>query len=237
MLAAVRKLVTVPARRILGTVTHVTTTQLVAAITFDDGPNPEFTLPLLEVLERRDVRATFFMVGDQARRHPDVVKRVAEAGHVIGNHSWDHPSFPEISGSARRRQLRQWERATAPYGSKLLRPPFGHQTLASRLEALLLGYRVVAWNVDTWDWCKDDARWMAGELERKTTPGSIILLHDAVYACGRDEDGYDRRPMIEAVEIFLDNVRERLRFVTVPDLLRSGSPVRVNWVRRARVKK
>ena len=82
-----------------GTITGVTTRDPVAALTFDDGPHPEYTPLLLNILERYQARATFFMIGDAAQRHPDLVRQVAQGGHAIGNHSWDHPFFPSLSGS------------------------------------------------------------------------------------------------------------------------------------------
>ena len=149
------------ARRVMGTITHVSTQDAVVALTFDDGPHPESTPHLLDILERHQAHATFFMIGEAAQRHPDLVQRVAQAGHAIGNHSWDHPSFPLISGRERRAQLRACEKAIAPYGQRLFRPPYGHQSAASRLDALWLSYRVVTWNLHAYDWLDHDANWMA----------------------------------------------------------------------------
>ena len=75
-------------------------------LTFDDGPDPEYTPRLLEILHRHGARATFFMAGEAARQHPELVRQVAQAGHAIGNHGWDHPSFPFISRDERLAQMR-----------------------------------------------------------------------------------------------------------------------------------
>ena len=130
-----------------GSITGVSTQEPVAALTFDDGPHPESTPRLLEVLAKHRARATFFMVGEAAEKHRGLVRRVAEEGHAIGNHSWDHPSFPLMSGRERRRQIRACERALAPYGSRLFRPRYGHQHLASWLDTRRLGFDVAAWRV------------------------------------------------------------------------------------------
>ena len=127
----------------VGTITRVSTSKPVAALTFDDGPDPVFTPRLLAVLHKHQAKATFFMVGKAAERHPDIVKEVAVAGHAIGNHSWDHPSFPLISRRERWAQVRACEKAIAPYGQRLFRPPYGDQNLLSRLEASWLGYQVI----------------------------------------------------------------------------------------------
>src|SRR6266849_2574451 len=102
------------ARNLIGTIAHVATRDAVAALTFDDGPHPEYTPRLLQILERHQARATFFMLGEKAHRYPELVQRVAQAGHAIGNHSWDHPVFPEISRRERRDQIRACAKAIDP---------------------------------------------------------------------------------------------------------------------------
>jgi peptidoglycan/xylan/chitin deacetylase (PgdA/CDA1 family) len=100
--------------------------------------------------KRHNAKATFFMVGQAAARHPDIVEKVAGGGHVIGNHSWDHPSFPLITGRERRAQIQAREKAIAPYGQRLFRPPYGDQSLLSCLEAMWLGYQVIMYSVTAW---------------------------------------------------------------------------------------
>jgi peptidoglycan/xylan/chitin deacetylase (PgdA/CDA1 family) len=218
----------------MGTVTHVTTQDPVVALTFDDGPHPESTPRLLDILEKHGAHATFFMVGEAAQRHPDIVRRVAEAGHAIGNHSWDHSSLPLLSGKERRAQIRACEKALAPYGQRLFRPPYGHQSLASRLDALGLGYQVVTWSVTASDWQDRDAQWITDRLTDETSPGDIVLFHDALYTYV--EKRYtDREPTLQAVDLLLECLGERFRFVTVPELLRSGEPQRRNWYQEADV--
>lgn len=218
-------------RRLLGTITNVETQEKMVALTFDDGPDPRYTPLLLETLERHNARGTFFMVGEAAQKYPDLVKRVAEGGHAVGNHTWDHVSLPSLTGSQRRKQIRDCGRAVAPYGEKILRPPYGHQNLASRLDALLLGYKVITWNTVAWDWQDHDSNFILTQLEEALSAGNVVCLHDAIY---RDwpEDGaphYDRRPMIEAVGKLLDKAGDRFRFTTIPELLRHGRPVQRYW--------
>ena len=220
------------ARRAMGTITHVSTQDAVVALTFDDGPHPESTPHLLDVLERHQARATFFMIGEAARQHPDLVQRVAQAGHAIGNHSWDHPSFPLISRKERWAQLRACEKAIAPYGQRLFRPPYGHQSVASRLDALWFGYQVVTWNLHAYDWLDHDANWMADRLANQIKPGSVILLHDVLYHTS-EERYANREPMIEAVNMLLKRLNGRFRFITVPELLQLGRPQRRNWYWKA----
>jgi peptidoglycan/xylan/chitin deacetylase (PgdA/CDA1 family) len=106
----------ITARPVLETISSVATTEPIAALTFDDGPHPRHTPKLLEILKRYNAKATFFMVGKVASRYPELVKAVADAGHVIGNHSWDHPSFPSLTRSERLSQVLRCAAALNPYG-------------------------------------------------------------------------------------------------------------------------
>ena len=216
------------ARRVMGTITHVSTQDAVVALTFDDGPHPDSTPRLLDILERHQAHATLFMVGEAAQRYPEIVRQAAQSGHAIGSHGWDHPSFPLIPGRERRAQLRAWAKATAPYGQRLFRPPYGHQSIVSRLDALWLGYEVVTWNVAAVDWLDHDAEWMANRLMSIIKPGDVIVFHDVLYHT--TEARYaDREPMLEAVDMLLGQLSDRFRFITVPELLRHGRPQRRNW--------
>ena len=227
----VKRLFAAVLQKAMGTITHVATQDPVAALTFDDGPHPRYTPRLLEILEKYQARATFFMVGEAAQKQQELVRLVAQAGHAIGNHSWDHPSLSSICGRDRRRQINDCANATAPYGQRLFRPPWGHQSIASRLDALRLGYQVVTWNVVAEDWLDHDADHMAKRLIGAITPGSIVLLHEAIYRSRFAVAQYDRESMLEALNTVLTRLGDRFRFITVPDILRHGRPVLRNWYR------
>ena len=215
-----------------GSIIRVDTPEPAVALTFDDGPHPEDTPPLLDLLARHGARATFFMVGKSARRWPGLVRQVAEAGHAVGNHTWDHSSFRLISGRFRRAQLAWCREALAPHGAPLFRPPYGEQGLGARLDARRLGYDVVCWDAIAEDWRDDPAEVMVARVMRRLEPGSIVLFHDTLYTTV-EERFRDRRPMRQAVEALLVRLGERYRFVTVPELLALGRPVRWHWYRRA----
>lgn len=217
---------------LLGTITHVSTAEPVAALTFDDGPDPLSTPPLLELLARHGAKATFFMLGIHARRHPELVRLIAEAGHTVANHSFDHPRLPSLCRRDRIRQLKACEAAIAPFGQKLFRPPRGLQSVGSRIDALLLGYRVVTWNVIIQDWEVRSSDWIAERLDNDVKPGSIVLLHDVLYEADRPE-AVDRTPTLAGLDMFLTRNRQRLSFVTVPELLRHGAPHNASWFVRS----
>lgn len=231
-LRVIRRLLSMATPGMIGTITHVTTHEPVVALTFDDGPDPESTPKLLDILERYKAHATFFMTGEAAQAHPELVRRVAHAGHTIGNHSWDHPSFPLIGGRERRAQIRACARALAPYGKRLFRPPYGEQNVVSRIDAFLLGQKVVMFNVWSDDWRGGDADTIARQLERRIRPGSVIVLHDRL-ADALDESYFDREPMLKAIEIFFARVGDRFRFVTIPELLRHGRAHKKIWCNKS----
>lgn len=216
--------------RLLGTLTHVATDQPLIALTFDDGPHPDSTPALLDLLERYEARATFFMLGEPAQRFPEIVRRAAEAGHALGVHGWDHPAFPLLTSAQRRQQIQRCAKVLAPYGQRLFRPPYGYQSFASRLDAWRLGYRVVGWSVAGHDWLNYTADQIVEMIAPQLQPGAIILLHDVLYHTVETHYA-DRRPMLAAVETLLTQFGSQFQFVTVPELRRWGRAQQSNWYR------
>lgn len=240
----IRKLANFLVRRALGTITHFVTQEPVAALTFDDGPHPEYTPRLLDILERYGARGTFFMLGQLAQRYPHIVKDAAERGHAIGNHSWDHPSFPLMNWSTHREQILLCQEVISPYGKSLygknlFRPPFGHQSLRSMLDVRMMGYEIVTWNLKGMDWMDHDGLWIANFLEPKITPGCVIVLHDGLHNF-EHESYINRTPTLEAVELLLQRLSNRMRFITIPEMFRVGKPQRhirrhkgdLNWLNK-----
>lgn len=207
---------------------HVLTEDSMVALTFDDGPDPVYTPRLLDILAAHRSRATFFMIGARAHRHRELVARIAAEGHVIGNHSWDHPSFLLISREERRKQLRDCARAIFPYDAKLFRPPYGHQDFSSWLDVDQMGYRVIAWNIEAGDWEERSGASIADAVTAQLQPGAIVLFHDGLFDA-IDSRNFPRGATISAVELLLDRLAGSLRFVTVPELLQHGAPRYKKW--------
>ncbi len=155
----------------------------VVALTFDDGPHDVFTPRLLDTLKARNIKATFFMVGQNANEHPHIVKRIAEEGHEVANHSWSHPSLSGMSQPSVDSQLKRTHDAilagcgVAPV---VYRPPYGNIRLTQRKHIMdTLGYPTIIWDVDPQDW--QPPRTVKKVYDRvlaQTKPGSIILCHD-----------------------------------------------------------
>jgi peptidoglycan/xylan/chitin deacetylase (PgdA/CDA1 family) len=217
------------ARNLAGSIRGVQTSRYIAALTFDDGPSPETTPQVLDILKHHGVKGTFFIVGEAAARSPDVVRQMAGAGHVIGNHTWSHHSLPMLTSEERFAQIRACEGVLEPFAAKLFRPPYGHQSWRCRWETLKLGYEVIAYSVHAEDWVEHDANWMTAQLIKKIRPGSILILHDQIYRSALPQGNYDRSQMLSALDQTLASLKHQYQFVTIPELLRHGPAVRVNW--------
>lgn len=220
--------------RLLGTITHVRTDRRVAALTFDDGPDPEYTPQLLKVLKQHKARATFFVVGERAEKYPELIDMIIRDGHLLGNHSWSHTALPLISRTARFKEIRACHRALPRQARRVLRPPYGYQDLATKLDALLLGYDVVTWNAAGDDCLGAGADAICDRLLQEIRPGSIVLLHDSLYKAV--DDAYrDRRPTLVALNRVLADLEGSYQFVTVSELLDLGEPQRRMWCRKPNV--
>lgn len=151
-------------------------------LTFDDGPHPEFTPQVLEVLSDMGVQATFFFVGEQAKKHPGLVKQVASEGHEIGNHTWSHAD-PRILGTRRLLdEVRRTSDLLADLTGKavtLFRPPHGKVSARQFFALLVNGYTVALWNIDTKDYSCSNLASVESRLQKwLPTGGDIVLLHD-----------------------------------------------------------
>lgn len=153
------------------------------ALTFDDGPHPEYTPLILDILEEYGVKATFFVIGENADRYPDLVRREADEGHEIGNHTYTHP----ITSSPSEKEIieevgRTEETILRITGSrpKLFRPPGGCVFDGIGTKMKRMGYTTVLWSVDTVDWKRPGTDKIVSEVLGNTKSGSIILCHDFV---------------------------------------------------------
>jgi peptidoglycan-N-acetylglucosamine deacetylase len=188
------------------------------ALTYDDGPNDPDTLLLLEVLARHGVPATFFLIGKYIAKRPAIVRKIAEAGHAIGNHTYSHPNLLFCSEAEVRRELDDWAKAIEEAGVPLngpyclFRPPFGMRRPATLRIARELGYCPVSWTVTCFDWKETTADRVEGHAVRQIRGGDVILLHDG----GHKRMGANRRHTIEATDKLIGRYKkEGYGFVTV----------------------
>ncbi len=188
------------------------------ALTFDDGPSAALTPKLLDLLAARHLKATFFVVGQNAADHPDILKRAVREGHEIANHSWSHPNLGKMSDDAVRRELQKTDDAiTAAIGKRptLMRPPYG--SITARQKKWIheeFGYRIIIWDVDPLDWKRPGPSVVTARILKETKAGSIVLAHDI------------HPPTIEAMPATFDQLMKKgFKSVTVTELLAMATPI------------
>jgi peptidoglycan/xylan/chitin deacetylase (PgdA/CDA1 family) len=178
------------------------------ALTFDDGPHPEFTPQMLDVLKEKNVKATFFLLGEEVEKYPDLVKRIQAEGHTIGNHSYQHENLKQLSDDKACAQVDRTNQLiydiTGAY-PMYLRPPFGEWKNGLECKTVMIE---VFWNVDPKDWSIQNHAEIVKRVVTKVEENDIILMHDG-YATS-----------VSAAQEIIDNLRaERFEFVTVDDLI------------------
>ncbi|PYJ17182.1 MAG: hypothetical protein DME96_06840 [Verrucomicrobia bacterium] len=180
------------------------------AITFDDGPSPEWTPKILSILKAANVKAAFFVVGANAERYPGLVRRIVDEGHEIGNHTYYHPNLALCWPEHIRLELNATQlllETITGRATTLFRPPYAADTSPSQLSELTplqiaedLNYMVVMESIDPQDWAKPGADTILQRVKQQRHDGSIILLHDA---------GGDRSQTVEALPRILDWLHTR----------------------------
>jgi peptidoglycan-N-acetylglucosamine deacetylase len=186
-------------------------------MTFDDGPSPETTPRLLDILKQRNIKATFFMIGQNAEHNPAIVQRILAEGHEIGNHSWTHPQLSKLSDERVTEEINQTQAAiknACGYTPVLLRPPYGAITARQKqwIEQQF-GLSVIIWSVDPFDWKRPGASVIEQRILAGARPGAIILSHDI------------HKQTVDAMPATLDALAAKgFKFVTVSQLIAMNKP-------------
>jgi peptidoglycan-N-acetylglucosamine deacetylase len=221
-----------PRAQMFGPVTWRTSSPRKLAITFDDGPNPSVTPKLLELLDRHQASATFFLIGRYAQERPDLVKEIAARRHVIGNHTQTHPNLFWLGPAQVRDELRRCHDAIANAMQRppnWFRPPFGWRNPWVAAVAQELHMQVATWTLLPGDWHATSDEWLIQRLQpigsragappaRPQAGGDILCLHDGSH---RGQNA-DRSHTLAALEYWLPQWRDLgLEFVTIEDAVRT----------------
>lgn len=184
------------------------------ALTFDDGPHPRLTPRILEILAEYDIKATFFMIGENVRYYTAAAEAVIRAGHEVGNHTDSHRRLRSMDEDGLRRELAACEEAVHTVTEsrlRLLRPPEGEMSELLKNVVSDMDYRIILWDVDTLDWAHTPPAKICQKILDEIEAGDIILMHDFI---GRNS------PTPEALRLVIPALLERgYRFVTVGELL------------------
>lgn len=199
---------------------EIETKEKVVAITFDDGPHPTYTPALLDILDKYDIKASFFMIGTQMDKYPEIVRDVLKRGHAVGNHSYHHyGNLKEKEEAVILSELKQWDQTMdkiSGQNTDLFRPPRGFIGGDILTAAEKNGNTTIMWTI-----CGDNKNaptpeLMARRVEENIGPGGIILLHDGV--------SKTRWMDVKASELIIKSLTAKgYRFVSVPELMTMGA--------------
>ncbi len=187
------------------------------ALTFDDGPHPKYTEKILDILARYDIKATFFMVGQNVEYYTETAKRVMNEGHEIGNHTYTHPHMRGLDGLSVASEVKRCEetiRRVIGYKTTLFRPPEGVVDDAVKSMAVSSEYDVILWRIDTRDWAGTSTQDICGNIKSNISSGDIILMHDYITK---------NCHTVDALETIIPILLERgYEFVTVSELIKEA---------------
>ncbi|MCI8417180.1 MAG: polysaccharide deacetylase family protein [Lachnospiraceae bacterium] len=178
------------------------------ALTFDDGPHPAYTEELLDGLKERGVRASFFVLGEHAKLHPDIIKRMQEEGHLIGNHTYSHLQLKDCNWEEYREELIKTNQVIREITGEevvYIRPPYGCWDKSFEEE---LNMFPVLWSVDSRDWCTSNGAEVVRRVVKDTQEGDIILMHD-----------YYDSTVTAALQVVDELQAQGYTFVTVEEIL------------------
>ncbi|MEE1031851.1 MAG: polysaccharide deacetylase family protein [Ruminococcus sp.] len=178
------------------------------ALTFDDGPSLNWTPMLLDGLKERGVKATFFLIGENAEANPEIVKRIYEEGHLIGNHTYSHVEIAKVSDEEAYQEIEKANEVLISITGKrpeYMRPPFG--SWQKELEEKVSMFPVM-WNVDPLDWTTTDTAEIVNRVVTETEENDIILMHDCYES--------SVKAALQIIDIFTEKGYE---FVTVDEMI------------------
>jgi polysaccharide deacetylase family sporulation protein PdaB len=190
------------------------------ALTFDDGPDEKYTPRILDILKKNQIKATFFVIGEHAQQYPQMIKRIEQEGHAIGNHSWDHPDLTKLSNDKIQSEIVKTDELVKSITGQapiLFRAPYGALSRDVVADATETGHRIIGWSVDTLDWDGRSVAQILRTVRKEVRPGAIILQHSA------GGKGGNLNNTVEALPQIITYLKQKgYSFVTVPELLQSG---------------
>ena len=190
------------------------------ALTFDDGPQPDVTPQVLAILQRFNIKASFFCIGQWVKSYPNIVVQESQGGNLVEDHTWSHPNLSLLDAPTIHQQVAQGAQAIQQVTGAppaFFRPPYGEDNTTVMAQIQQLDLSTVLWNVDPQDWAQPGVDTIVARVLQATGNGSIILLHDG---------GGNRAQTLAALPTIISTLQQRgLRFVTIQQMVDdAGSP-------------
>ena len=189
----------------------------VIALTFDDGPTPGYTDKILKILRKYDVKATFFVIGSKAQKYPNLVRREANYGHEIANHTFTHPKISKLSFKAYRTEMKKTQNVVKKITGRapvLMRPPYGDLNENAVRNTQIMGFKMIlwSWDQDTRDWSHPGVNAIINKVLNNASCGDIVLFHDSSTTMGQTAS---------ALETIIPELKRKgFSFVTVSELIK-----------------
>jgi polysaccharide deacetylase family sporulation protein PdaB len=190
-------------------------TEMKISLTFDDGPHPKYTPIILDILSEYNIKATFFIVGENASQYPEIVERIYREGHEIGNHTYSHPHLSNLTQGALCKEIERCEDSLLEICDsrpKLFRPPEG--VVEKNIGDLTkkMDYSIILWSIDTMDWALTPSEKIEKNVMTNINSGDIILMHDYI--------SMGESPTPQALRNIIPKLIEKgYKFVTISELI------------------
>jgi len=183
------------------------------ALTFDDGPNVQYTGKILDILKQFDVKATFFIVGQEAEKFSDIVNRIVDEGHCLANHTYSHRRFRKLKRSDWMNEFQKTDDVISKYNTnsgRIIRTPHGILSVSIIYFAIKYKYKIMLWSIDSCDWMKKSVDQICECVNtKKISGGDILLFHD------------DNDYTLKALPIIINKLKSlRLSFATADEMMR-----------------
>lgn len=188
-------------------------------LTFDDGPHPDYTPQILDLLAEYKIKATFFILGSKIRNYREIVERIIREGHQVGNHGYSHRNLIFKKKGFILTEINKTDellRECGAEGDIVFRPPYGRMSLRTLLLLGKLNKKVIMWNIPSKDYKAENSRRILSRIRRRLKPGAIIVMHDA----GKEDVSVNRKSGVQALNILLSELSAAgYSFRTISELL------------------
>ena len=204
-----------------GTIYRVKTDKKRVALTFDDGPSPDWTPKILDELKKADIKATFFMVGYHVQKYPSIARRVADEGHLIGNHGYAHSVMLYYTPAEIEEEIKYTEhviREATGATTKIFRPPKAWLRKSIKEKIKSMNYDIILWSLNSKDWVSFNHKTIVKYISKRVKNGDILLFHDSGNVFSRE--GGNRNQTVKSITLLVRTLKEMgYEFVSTEELI------------------